>query len=262
MENIVKKVIELMTVQTQKPAVRFVMERNHTGIFDSKIGGKAYLPADAEYPYDRAIGCEKNPLVLLAQINLDRLPPYKDYPQKGMLQFFITANDDYGIDWNDHASSISSRVLYYSDIIYDESKLKEPPEIAYDEEHVPFQHELSIHFQSCQVPINSLSDYIGDAYAKALETLGVEPSDVTNEQETEILNAFGYSFTGLCDNLNYCQGDPTPEVYTELLIQIDSDCDGELEIMWKDAGTAHFFIEPKKLTSRDFTTTYYQYDCG
>ncbi|STZ09024.1 Domain of uncharacterised function (DUF1963) [Moraxella caprae] len=69
-------------------------ENSPTTLFQSKVGGKPYLPIGMEYPKNRKTG---NPLTLLAQINFAEMPPLPDYPTKGILQFFVDRDDeDYG----------------------------------------------------------------------------------------------------------------------------------------------------------------------
>ena len=55
-----------------RPTVRFTLgEAAATTPYQSKVGGKPYLPKNAEYPYH----AEKNhPLTLVAQINFAEVP--------------------------------------------------------------------------------------------------------------------------------------------------------------------------------------------
>lgn len=254
-----QKVLNQIVEDTAKEAVVFHMVEQTTGIFDSKIGGKAYLPENAEYPYCTEEGMENQPLVLLCQLNLDKMPEYRNLPKKGMLQFFIAPDYFFGCDFNDCTSQKGFRIVYYDEIIYDESKLKEPPIVSYDK--MPFTKELLITFQKERMPLSSLNDEFSEALEKAEATTGIQ---LTNEEFCDVSDALFdmATYSGLCENLCYCQGDPRPAKYPELLLQIDSDYSGETGIMWGDAGTAHFFIAPDKLINKDFTEVYYQWDCG
>jgi uncharacterized protein YwqG len=54
---------------------------------DSKLGGFPYLPYSLTYP------CDQNhiPLLFIAQINFAEVPPLENYPDCGILQFFISS---------------------------------------------------------------------------------------------------------------------------------------------------------------------------
>ncbi len=70
-------------------AMPFVTATGHVGrtaLLDSKLLGRPYLPKGFEYPRDP----DGKPLRLLAQINFADVPPLDDYPDEGILQFFIS----------------------------------------------------------------------------------------------------------------------------------------------------------------------------
>ena len=56
---------------------------------DSKFGGLPYLPASADYVLDE----QGKPMTLLAQLNFAEMPPLPDFPEKGIVQFFVTNAD-------------------------------------------------------------------------------------------------------------------------------------------------------------------------
>lgn len=58
-------------------------------VWQSKIGGEPYLPLDTAYPLDS----NGNPLALLAQFNFAEIPSLPNFPDKGILQFYIAADD-------------------------------------------------------------------------------------------------------------------------------------------------------------------------
>lgn len=255
-----KKVLEKIVQMTSEKAVVLEMEESKTDVFDSKIGGKPYLPMDAEYPCSTRAETAGEPLVLLCQLNLEQFPGYCDMPPKGILQFFIAPDGVYGMS-DDRVTQDDFRVVYYEEIIHDRTKLKEPPRISYDPDDVPFHKELKLTYHVTSKPMSDLSDDFNAVYQKALSETGIK---LTDDEFCDVTNALTdlATYSGWCKNLVYNQGNPRPEKYPELLLQIDSDCSGKTGIMWGDAGTAHFFIAPEKLKARDFTQVYYQWDCG
>ncbi|HBS83154.1 DUF1963 domain-containing protein [Vreelandella alkaliphila] len=62
---------------------------NAENIWSSKFGGKPYWPTNMEYPESKS--GEK--LILLAQLNFEELPNLAEFPQVGILQFFIEDDD-------------------------------------------------------------------------------------------------------------------------------------------------------------------------
>mgnify|MGYP002854297007 CR=1 FL=1 len=242
-------------------------------LFDSKLGGVPYLPKDAEYPMGKGKYAGK-PLRLLAQLNLDTLPPIADLPTQGMLQFFCSSDQEdgmYGLDF-DEGSAIKQdgfRVIYYSNIITDEKQLtpaNEMPQIE-GEETFPLTENYLLKAEK-RIETASVSDYrfepsiikaIKDATGKEITSL----SDLDAEHKDIIRKAFyfgkgtkigGYPF--------FTQDDPRyNEAYsnhTFCLLQIDSEATG---IMWGDMGVGNFFIEPERLKKLDFSNVMYNWDC-
>jgi uncharacterized protein YwqG len=105
-----------------KPTIKLKL---HPGLeskyWDSKIAGYPYLPIGFEFPKDS----KGNEMFLMAQINFAHMPLLEGYPQKGILQFYIT-NDEkdctLGLDFK-HVGTmyqpnlqIDWRVLYFPEV--------------------------------------------------------------------------------------------------------------------------------------------------
>ena len=80
----------------------------------SKFGGVPYWNPVEPYPTDE----KANKLALLAQIDLANVPHLPDFPNKGLLQFFIAPGDGYGI-----GSPKGHRVIWHE--VVDESVTEE-----------------------------------------------------------------------------------------------------------------------------------------
>ncbi|MCB6144241.1 DUF1963 domain-containing protein [Providencia rettgeri] len=78
-----------------------------------------YLPLNEKYPTN----IEGMPLKLLAQINFAQMPKLENYPEKGILQFFIGGDDLYGADFEHRQKQEDFRIIYWEDIIEDASQL-------------------------------------------------------------------------------------------------------------------------------------------
>ena len=101
------KVYNCIKKETAKKAISIELKKQKTQLIDSKVGGTPYLPVGAEIPVDD----EGKQLTLLAQINCEELVGMEDYPQKGLLQFFILMDDCYGLDFE-----IRCRNIYRSNV--------------------------------------------------------------------------------------------------------------------------------------------------
>jgi uncharacterized protein YwqG len=108
---------------------------------------------------------------------------------------------------------------------------------------------------------------IGDAYYNRLATKDIyaiaamypAEQDALIDLAYDVFNNTGHKIGGYAE---YTQEDPrtdTPafDAYVQLM-QIDSD----EEIMWGDAGIAHFYIDPADLAKKDFSKVMYYWDCS
>ena len=46
-----------------------------------------------------------------------------------------------------------------------------------------------------------------------------------------------------------------------LLLQLDSEDNNEIEILWGDSGICNFFINQSALSQLDFSDVFYNWDC-
>ena len=92
-------------------------------LWQSKLGGQPYWPKDMEYPRN----AKGRPLHLLAQINFAETPPLPDFPENGILQFFISRNDGiekmWGMNAENPADQQGFRVVYHADIGHEQDRL-------------------------------------------------------------------------------------------------------------------------------------------
>lgn len=98
-ENIKEQIIK--TLQTAfKPYVRDSVQltplaQSPQYPWSSKFGGIPYWPLGMDYPKTN----DGEKLLLLAQLNFSELPHIQNYPQDGLLQFFVADDDLYGCDF-------------------------------------------------------------------------------------------------------------------------------------------------------------------
>ena len=276
LEQILSRVDELLPPQ---PAVRLTISKGECSVFDSKIGGTPYFPKDMEYPKGRKNAFEGQPLLLLAQLNFDKLPHIPDFPTKGILQFFIAADDLYGMspDFGEGmARQDNFRVIYHENIITDTSLLLSADDIPapeVDEMYMPFTGEFKLTAGEPEKMSANLWDFrFGEAFVSAYNELADEPvediwdvdeaiTDPLYDKTDDFPNAVigGYPI--------FTQNDPREcEDVADcdvLLFELDSYYNTEIgiDIMWGDSGTGSFMMPRDRLKALDFSRVLYNYDC-
>lgn len=99
---------------TLQKYVEITLEVKTTSVFESNVGGNPYWPKSIDYPKDS----NRLPLTLLAQINFNEVPKIKNFPNKGVLQFFISGNDkcySYGCNFYNFEQK-DFKVIYHEEI--------------------------------------------------------------------------------------------------------------------------------------------------
>lgn len=240
-----------------------------TGVFDSKLGGRPYLPPGFAYPLENLPDGSTQPLRLLAQLNFAQLPPLPGYPETGILQFYISRQELWGLDFQDMTSARGFRCVYHQEIIADEGLLQEPPPMpALADSDFPVKGEVKLTGRLARQPL-SAGDYRFDETMLSLFRREVPTPE---GREWEALPARLAAFLG--DELGcggtrvggypaFTQVDPRDresyQDYDCLLFQCDSDY--QEGIMWGDSGIASFFITREDLKNRDFSKVMYNWDC-
>ncbi len=238
--------------------------------WDSKFGGLPYLPKNYEYPKNS----QGEYLYLLAQINFAQTPELKDFPDRGILQFYILADETYGMKFPDtfeemvllNTQQDNFRVIYFpeislntDDILTDFSFL---PAIKDDYYYLPMSGCCAIDFSYQTSPI-SIVDYNFDFFPN---------NDFSNEFYNSLYDLYydrfpcnGHKIGGYP---NFVQQDPRYSLKEDeeepyiLLFQMDSDWNEMINIFWGDGGVGNFFIKKSALQKLDFSQVLYNWDCG
>jgi len=246
----------------KKTALEFISieakPNNSLGVTQSKFAGLPYLPEGFPYPKDK----DGKYMFPLAQINFSEVPSLDGYPTKGILQFYISSNDIYGLNLDDLKRQDSFRVLYFETV--DEQKAqKELPfldDVVF--ENVPISEQMELNF-SKRVDYAGVSDVrfrknFGTSFYTWTERFG-KKEDAIFDEVSETFNSWGNKIGGYAD---FTQEDP--RYYDDehedwiLLLQIASQ---DENIMWGDFGICNFFIHPDDLVKRDFSKVMYHWDC-
>lgn len=227
--------------------------------FTSKLGGVFYSPPGFAWPLDAG----QQPMWPLAQLNFAELPRLDGFPDRGILQFFITGDDLYGLDLDDLTAQSGFRVVYHPEI--GDLTFPNPPQP--EDLTVPFDGSYRLAGAPASMPMTA-SDWrfaraIGDSWRRRT---GTEPGPELASVATEALwdtpqedSAAGHRLGGYPF---FTQEDPRSYTealrgHTTVLLQIDSVG----EVCWGDAGVASFLIEPERLREGDFSNVLYTWDC-
>lgn len=242
-------------------------------ITDSKIVGLPYLPKGAEFP--KAPNGEE--MLMIAQINCEDLKGLKDFPQKGILQFFVFDDDDamFGLNFDNPTTQDTFRVIYYDEIkeFYDEKELEniykphnyEESFLTNNNESYKIKFELRTEKERFEEAIYNVFDKL--CKEKNLEQ---HQEDWLYRKILNIEMEYSEESHSQCDGFAFfTQSDPREfeekyKKYDVVLFQLDSEYDENTK-KWKvcigDAGVLNFFINREKLKNKDFTEILYNWDC-
>ena len=226
-----------------------ITENGNPTLWQTKFGGNPYLPKNCDYPKS----WDGEYLYLLAQINFGELPHLEDFPEQGILQFYIGEEDMYGCDFDNPTRQ--------DNLITDFSFLPENPDL-------PIRGCCAVEAIDHYAPM-ILADYGYYNFSTDEIAMLEEISIFLEEKEEEDSELFADSGHKLGGYPFFVQDDPRPlnlsqpnkENYT-LLLQIDTDGNEIIDIMWGDCGIGNFFIKRSMLKKLDFSDVIYNWDCA
>ena len=260
------------TAQT-KAFTKITLMENEMKITDSKVMGLPYIPKDKDIPKTST----EDQMLMIAQINCEDLKGLKDFPEKGILQFFVLNDEDglLGLDFDNQTVQDSFRVIYHEEIeeFYDENELKsiynpynfEESYITNDNESYKMNFELTSEKERFE-------DMFYHIFTKICKEKGLKQTQ-EDWLYRKLLNFMQYSenYYSQCDGFAFFTQDD-PREYNEeykkfdtVLFQLNSEFD-ENTRNWKvcigDAGVINFFINRENLKKKDFSEILYNWDCS
>lgn len=277
-DEFAKKVYDEIWAEYEKTAqtkafAKIILTENELKITDSKVMGLPYVPKGAEIPQT----ANGDKMMMIAQINYDDLQGLTDFPQKGILQFFVLNDEDglLGLDFDNQTVQDSFRVIYHEKIeeFYDENELKsiynpynfEESYITNDNESYKMNFELTSEKERFE-------DMFYHIFTKICKEKGLKQTQ-EDWLYRKLLNFMQYSenYYSQCDGFAFFTQDD-PREYNEeykkfdtVLFQLNSEFD-ENTRNWKvcigDAGVINFFINRENLKKKDFSEILYNWDCS
>ncbi|MBN3555850.1 DUF1963 domain-containing protein [Fictibacillus nanhaiensis] len=261
------KALEPYRNEIEKTVVPFVSiqaTRQPTAIKDSKIGGFPYLPEGFSYPLDSS----GKPMALLCQLNFEEIPHLEHFPTSGILQFYLSRNDDVmGMDFDTPTNQSNFRVVYHENIEQLHTTESFVPEDN-EEEHLPFHGEYRLSFELSKEALGVSDFQFGERYKSIDMDQATGEENMWGEETLydlfcEHVENMGHKIGGYA---YFTQTDPRDyetqfDDYRITLLQIDTDDEGENDIMWGDAGIGNFFITKEDLRNKDFSSVLFNWDC-
>ena len=225
-------VIEEIKKNNSCKCINIIIEENNSlNLIDSKFGGVPYISTDSDTPKDS----NGNQLALLAQINCSDLPENTLYPKDGLLQFWISRNDDFGLD-----NKKDYCVKYIKDI--EDNITKESILTKYklldeenSDEYSPFNKKntsFALKFEKGISTITSTDFLFEDIALKTIHELFPDENieDLYDDLERDVFNTLFKAFNGIEHAIGayptFTQWDPrNPEekdAYGITLLQVES----------------------------------------
>ena len=237
-------------------------------ITDSKIEGIPYIPKGRKIPTNS----KGQQFMFLAQINCEDLKGLEDFPQEGILQFWVLGSDHFGKDFDNPTNRDGFDVIYYEKIedYYSEDEFKEMYnpykfDLKYMETLIasePCKMKFSLDKQKESFNYELLDNLFKEVLEE--ESLGFNEKDKLYEEVEKLYDdEFYEEIVGTkCNGFPYFtqwepRDDKQMKEYDTSLFQIDSG----KEVMIGDSGVMHFFINREKLKNKDFSDVFYHWDC-
>lgn len=272
---------EKLISETTIPVLRFELIDDKVGIFDNKVGGIPYLPNDMQIPFDK----NKKQMKLLVQINCNEFKNLPNYPQKGMLQFYLTK--DY--PWEEY------KIVYHKEIdenVKLDDIMKKIEDIKdEDKEDFPVLGQYSMVFKYDKESMSKDDDRVMALFCQYYNELTNEdisdPEDAEDETVYEIFEKYcdnsyggGHKIGGYKSSSQPTYYDPFKYTYPininsddsyVLLLQLESDVSGfdfktrkysDEKVRWRDLGLCNFQIKIKDLKNLNFDDVLYMWNCS
>jgi uncharacterized protein YwqG len=273
MKKIIKDaLIELSNFK--KPAIPFKLDKLlEDNILGSKIHGTPYWEKGGKIP----LNTSGEPMELMAQINLSKMPHLPNFPKEGILQFFLSLGDTFGMNFDKCIDHKYNRVIYWPNP--DMANYSPYPQVDIIESpsNIPLSIEADeIKLESCFIADQYNYDYLLENNLKVkfpnLDTDELFDCICGDEEYEELIGDNGGSKMG--GFAYFTQDDPRgyensdlyktwglrKEEHKEIIVLLQLDSDHE-EMMWGDCGVANWHILKEDLEKLDFSRVFFTWDC-
>lgn len=272
----VTRIVEAITKRTAAEHYRLVLnEEREPVITGSKIGGIPYWPAGKDFPVDE----QGKKMLMLMQINCAEAGLKAPLPEHGILQWFVSTNPErmYGCQGNYAEGGSGFAIIYHDEVTVSTTlPVNAPTHQTVGDELTPVKREVAIDVVLEETVMGVSDGRFNDLFFDIVkEITGSEHTDkmwydyLDNEDCLYLEKTLGMKRP--CHQMQgypvFTQEDARRDINTHdtLLLQLDSQfsaIDGKPLVMWGDMGSGFVFINHDDLAARDFSLTYYCWDCG
>ena len=240
----------------------------------SKIGGKPYWPVDKDYPVDE----QGKPMLMLMQINCAQAGLQAPLPEQGMLQWFISLNPElmYGCRGNYVDDGKGFKIVYHETIGKNTAPANVPTHDNVDDMLTPIKREVAIDVMHEITTMNVSDGHFNRMFFDIVEEItGVKHGDkmwyeyLDNDDCLFFEKSLGMKRPShqMLGYPVFSQEDARIDIerHNRLLFQLDSQFsvrDHKELVMWGDMGSGFVFVSDSDLAARDFSHSYYCWDCG
>ena len=231
----------------------------------SRIGGPLFLREGDVWPLDAS----GRPFEFVAQLDFSALPPLPDFPEHGLLQFFVRRDDSFGYDSED-ALVGSSYCRWLPDGAESAGHLEPPPPLG-AKDCTPFlpaaqlggkdarAHGVALKGRAKRRMMPGSSDWriqsrlVGHQHRRGIDLVEtkIEMAEETVPMPHHVGGHPVFTQWDFREPGHY-------DDYDRVLLRLTSD---EL-LRWGDTGEAAFMIRHTDLVARDFTAVAFYWDCA
>ena len=269
------RIAEEIKKRSERDHYRLVLNEDRVPeALGSKIGGKPYWPVDKEYPVDE----QGKPMLMLMQINCAQAGLQAPLPEQGMLQWFISLNPElmYGCRGNYVDDGKGFKIVYHEAIGENAAPTNVPTYDNVDDMLTPVKREVAIDVVRETTSMSVSDGHFNSMFFDIVEEItGVKHDDrmwyeyLDNDDCLFFEKSLGMKRP--CHQMLgypvYSQEEARRDIkrHDTLLFQLDSQyslASNQALVMWGDMGSGFVFINSDDLAARDFSLTYYCWDCG
>lgn len=229
----------------------------------SRLGGPVYLPHNMGWP----TGTRGKKLLFIAQINFEEIPPMPDFPQTGILQFFVANDDLFGADFDNPEKSQVKFIFHkrFPSELTLHQNLPDPSAETEDEAETysPFQ-KIDVHTNGRALFFDTnIKDMSPDLthwqFSDIANSLRETNEDILEAlwDELELARPDHYLGGHICLTQRDFRYKDNYSDYDRILLQLGSDDN----IMWGDMGEMSISMRKEDLAAKQFDKAIFWWDC-
>lgn len=235
------------------PAIILTPATDAAAAGGTRIGGPAWLAEGEAWPRDR----EGRAMEFVAQLDFGALPALPDFPETGLLQFFVSQGDLFGMDQDD-PDQCDIRLIWRPEPV--SGRLVLPPPLDPKTSMSPLSKSgrdkgLTLTGTAAAMPPTPL-DWQADVQFGNREGAD-ELFDALDDRGHTFLGVHHVGGHPVYTQWDYRSADRFAD-YDRTLLRLTSDN----ALMWGDMGEASFTIRREDLIARRFDRAIFWWDCS